>query len=153
MAMHLWMILWLSAVSKTKPDVRKLRAPDGLSVQARALLKQKMESHGLGMMRLVADVVLLSYRDVEVAANEIAEQPGLARPREDAPNTLNDQLPTMFFDLQDQLRARAKSLADAAKRENDAEMSAAFTRVTETCVACHSAYLNSGRRESKPAAP
>lgn len=141
MALHLWLIFCLSTVTKSKPDARKLRAPDGLSVQARAMLAQKMESHGLGLMRLVADVVLLSYADVETAAHEIADQPGLARPRPDAPDTLNDQLPTRFFDLQDQLRTRASVLADAAKRQNDADMSAAFARVTETCVACHSAYL------------
>ncbi len=131
------------------PKEQKLPAPGYLSPMARSLLAQKMEQHALDMMRLVADVVLLAYKDTELAANQIAEWPGLARPMPGQGDTLNESLPPLFFELQDQLRTRARALAAAAKRKSDGEMSAAFSRVTETCVACHSVYLKGKLAEER----
>ena len=128
--------------SPTPEASKKLVLPGYISPVLRTLLAKQMEHHGEAAQRLTMGVVLLSYDDVAEVALDMSERPGLARPRQGEQATINVALPKVFFVFQDQLRARAKDLALGAKERNNAKLNKAFQRVTETCMACHAAYLN-----------
>jgi hypothetical protein len=76
------------------------------------------------------------------SADRIASAPKLARPVAGGQDDLNAALPERFFLLQDDLHSRAGALVDAARAKNDKRLGQAFGRLTETCVECHSAYVN-----------
>lgn len=143
----------LSAAKEGPLKVRKLPSPRYISPMTRGVIDERMEKHGETAMRLSLSVVLLEYGDVWDAAQGIVEQPGIARPRMGAEDAINAELPSLFFDLQDQLRVRAKDLQKAAKRKESTELSSAYGRLTETCVSCHAVYLNGpGSEAAKKAA-
>lgn len=116
-------------------------AAPSLSPLARAVLKRRMERHGKDLTLLVQSVVLLRRSVVAELATAIANEPRLVKPGPDAIDELNSQLPAKFFTLQDQLRARAKDLANAARGGDDDALGASFAATTQTCLACHSAFL------------
>ncbi len=120
-----------------------LRERGSLPAEARTLLHRRMERHGNDMTLLVMSVVLLSDDGVDSLATNIAREPILSRATE--PDSLNARLPPLFFDLQDDLRSHAKSLAEAARSHDRAQSMKAFNELTATCVACHSAYLDDGK--------
>ena len=124
-----------------------LPSPDYLPDLARAFLRQKMHNHGRDMLGLVQGVTLLRYENTRLLATRIASEPRLVRPIAGGDNDLNAALPEQLFVLQDELRNQARNLAEAARKEDDAELARAFARVTETCVACHSAYLKPRERK------
>jgi Cytochrome C' len=128
----------LGALSNTK----KLKKPDYIPSSARAILDERMERHAEAAMRLSMSVVLLEYGDTWEVAQSIVDEPGIARPRTGDIDTINALLPPRFFEFQDQLKARAKELAEAAMQRNDTKLGAAYGKLTATCVACHSVYLN-----------
>jgi cytochrome c556 len=129
------------AVAGDTPAPR-LKEPSYLPPLARQLLKKRMARHGDEMMRLVMAVTLLERERVKALADDIAKEPRLVRPLPGGENDLNASLPEKLFVLQDQLRDRATALTEAASQPNDAALATALGKVTETCVACHSAYLN-----------
>ena len=63
----------------------------------------------------------------------------LARISGDA-TELASALPATFFDLQDELRAQARTLGDAAEEQNPFHVANAYGRLSETCVRCHATY-------------
>jgi hypothetical protein len=99
-----------------------------------------MQNHGRDMQELVRSVILLRYKNAQELAQKIAAEPRLVRPIVGGENDLNAALPEQLFVLQDELRNQARGLAEAAGKENSVELSAAFGRVTETCISCHAAY-------------
>ncbi|MBX7117234.1 MAG: hypothetical protein K1X64_23150 [Myxococcaceae bacterium] len=104
----------------------RLPEPDYLLPLARKVLHERMERHGRDMPQLLLSVVLLQ-RDVAAStAARIANEPRVSRPPPADDFALNRALPERFFVLQEDLRQRAKAVAE----------------LTQTCVACHSAYLN-----------
>lgn len=117
---------------------KRMRKPQHVPAETMRAIADKMNGHGLAMMGLSLAVVLLEYDVVQKMAEGIVVEPKLKRP---ATNDALRSLPPRFFDLQDELVVRAQTLVDAAKKKNDAEIGTAYARVTETCVACHSAYL------------
>lgn len=119
-----------------------LARPDYLSDLARQILRRRMDRHGRDMHQLTNSVVLLRRDVARVLAEGIATEPRIVRPLPDSRDELNTALPERFFVLQDELRDRAKSLAEAAKKGTDRELGEAFARMMQTCVACHSAFLN-----------
>jgi hypothetical protein len=121
---------------------RKLRRPPYISAEVAEALKQKMSQHGAAMMWLSLSVVLLEHEEVEQAASQIVKATKIPRPTTSDPMRA---LPPRFFELQDDLTTKAQALVDAAKKKNDTEMAAAHARMTSTCIACHSAYLNPTR--------
>jgi len=127
----------------SKEAVREdtLGRPDYLSDLARQILRRRMERHGRDMLHLMTGVVLLRREVVQTIAQELAREPRITRPLPDARDELNSALPEKFFVLQDELRDRAKALEESAKGKNDKELADAFARLTQTCVACHSAFL------------
>jgi hypothetical protein len=124
----------------SRPDL-DLPEPGWLRPQAREMLTARMQRHGDDMMFLMASVVLLSHDGAEALAGQIAAEPRIGRPGPGERDTLNALLPTRFFDLQDQLRDRARAVADAARARDDARLVKAYGQLAETCVSCHSAYL------------
>lgn len=107
-----------------------------------------MERHGKDMSHLMTGVVLLKREVVEPLAQSLAGEPRITRPLPDSRDDLNAALPERFFVLQDELRERARSLAEAARTKDDKQLGEAFGRLTQTCIACHSAFLNSPKQEA-----
>jgi hypothetical protein len=139
------------AATPTKPAARPA-APDTLSPSrlpepeylpdiARSLLHERMRRHGQDATGLMLSVVLLKYDDVQETAKRIAGEPRLVRPTMGNDNELNRYLPERFFVLQDQLRDTAQKLAESAGHKDDKALAKSFGQLTETCVACHNAYL------------
>jgi hypothetical protein len=95
-----------------------------------------MNNHGVTQMRLSVSVVLLDYDDVRQAAEGILVQPDL--PLDAATQAA---LPARFFELQKDLKNQAHALEEAAGKRDDRAMAAAYARLSETCVACHAAYV------------
>jgi hypothetical protein len=130
-----------------KPPAEKkgddgLAKPDYLSELARQMLRRRMERHGRDMTTLMTGVVLLKREVVQSLASNLAGEPRITRPLPDSRDDLNSALPERFFVLQDELRDRARQLADTARSGKDKELGESFARLTQTCVACHSTYLN-----------
>lgn len=127
--------------------VERPAAPQELSEVARGFLKKRMAHHRDDAMALLSAVVTLQRAEVRRFAQRLATEPSLARalPGDDE-LTVNSQLPEQFFRFQDELKARARVLADTAEGANEAGLGRAFSDLTQTCMACHAAYL-------KPVAP
>ncbi len=137
--------------AKTAP-VRHTRAELKLPISekipraARESLRSRMDRHGDDMTLLMAAVLMLNYEMAEDLARSIHSEPKLSRPGPGELDTLNAQLPPVLFDLQDQLSVRAQGLIDAAHARDAKNLVKAFGAMSETCVACHSAFL----RENVP---
>lgn len=129
------------AVAKEPVAEDALGRPDYLSDLARQILRRRMERHGRDMLHLMTGVVLLRREVVQTIAQELSREPRITRPLPDARDELNSALPEKFFVLQDELRDRAKALEESARGKSDKELADAFARLTQTCVACHSAFL------------
>lgn len=113
-----------------------------LSAAARALVHRTMESHSKDMTELVWAVVLLDYGRTSSLARGISAAPRIARTTGRDATELNAALSPRFFDLQDQLRERSRTLAESAAHRDAKSVSRAFGSLTETCVSCHDAFLN-----------
>jgi len=125
-------------------DEKHLATPP-LSLTARALLHDKMADHSKQMMDLMRAVVLLDYSESAELGKAIAAEERLSRPLSNDATELNSALDPRFFTLQDQLRTRGKRLEAAARARDSSAVAKTFGALTETCVACHSAYLTSSR--------
>jgi hypothetical protein len=121
---------------------RRLPPPAHLSQTARDLLYEGMRSHGDDMTDLLWATLFLDDASVLDIADHLRAAPRFARPLTQDAAELNSQLPREFFELQDELGARAGTLAEAARRQDSQGMAAAYGALTQTCVRCHSLYLN-----------
>lgn len=126
---------------QTAPVKPELPVATWLPAEARNLLKARMERHGEDMTFLLPSVVLLSYRWAEGLTERIAAEPRLARPGAGDADSLNARLPERFFQLQDEVRAKAQAVSEAARARDDARLARTFGELTQTCVACHALYL------------
>ena len=118
----------------------RLLPPEQLPESARAILRTIMASHARTMNTMVSGIMVLDYPRIEFDAQALADDSTLARPLTGDATELNTLLPERFFDLQDELRARAHSVGEAAKRRNAADVAATYGRMSETCVHCHASY-------------
>jgi hypothetical protein len=105
------------------------------------MLAARMQRHGEEMMYLTAMVLTLNHEGAAHLAEHIAEEPRIGRPGTDDHGTISELLPARFFDLQDELSERAKTMASAARTGANDAMVHAYARLTETCVSCHEAYM------------
>lgn len=101
-----------------------------------------MQRHGEEMVRLVLAVTLLKRETAQALATDIANEPRLSRPLPGDEDDLNAALPERFFVLQDELRSRAKALATSTRGTDDVATANSLGQMMQTCVACHSAFLN-----------
>jgi cytochrome c556 len=127
-----------------------LSAPSYLSTLARQLLKKRMARHGKDMLSMVQAVLFLDHETTQRLASEVAAEPRLTRPIAGGEDDLNAALPERFFVLQDELRSRAQALAEAAKTADDASLARRLGELTQTCVSCHSAYLEPNAAPPNP---
>jgi hypothetical protein len=138
------------AKKEPPPTLKKgLGAPGYLSPIARQLLKRRMERHGKDMLNLVQAVLLLDRDGAKQLATDVAEEPRLTRPIAGGEEDLNASLPERFFVLQDELRVKAKTVAEAASKMDDVALAARTGELMQTCVTCHSTYLEP-KQDAKP---
>jgi cytochrome c556 len=116
-------------------------SPERLSAIARETLHGKMKNHGVDMQRLLDAVLHLDQATAKGIATEIANDDRLARPVDGDTALLNSAIPVRFFDLQDEQRAAARHVAEAATKGNNGDLAKAFGALTQNCVACHSVYF------------
>jgi cytochrome c556 len=100
-----------------------------------------MARHGQDMLALTQAVIFLDHESTQRLATVIAEEPRLTRPIAGGEDDLNAALPERFFVLQDELRSRAKALAEVSRGTDNDSLAARFGELTQTCVSCHSTYL------------
>jgi len=124
------------------PAPAKLPEPEWLPEAAREMLATRMQRHGEELMLLLVTVLTLGHEDSAHLAREVAAEPRIGRPSPGEKDTLNALLPARFFELQDELRERALSVADAADAKDSGRVVRAFGKLTETCVSCHAVYLD-----------
>ena len=146
--LSLWVPAWAEPPRKAEtaqapaPTPKKtLGAPSYLSPLARQVLKRRMERHGKDMLLLVQSVLLLDRETAGRLATQVAEEPRLTRPIAGGEDDVNASLPERFFVLQDELRGKAKTVAEAARKSDDVALSARTGELMQTCVSCHSTYL------------
>ena len=118
----------------------RLRPPEQLSQSARALLRARMASHTHNMTNLVSAIMVLHYAQIEEDATAIAGDASLSRPLTADATELNSALPEKFFLYQDSLRLEAKTLAEAASRQNPFDVAESYGRLSQDCVRCHATY-------------
>jgi len=141
--MRVLLLVLASSLMPSFADAEPLHlATPPLSATARALVHQKMENDSKDMTELVWAVVLLDYGRTGQLARAIATEPRVARPTGADATELNAAFSPRFFDLQDQLRDRARRLADATVTHDAKLVARSFSAVIETCVMCHDAFLN-----------
>lgn len=133
------MLVFVSGSLAGPPPATK--SGGALSPLARSLLKKRMESHGKDMLALTRAVLLLERDNAKRLATQVAEEPRLSRPIVGGADDLNAALPERFFALQDELRLKAKAVAEAATKPDDVALGARTGELMQTCVTCHSNYL------------
>jgi hypothetical protein len=111
--------------------------PEPLEPAARRVVHEQMKAHADQMNNLVWAVILLQYEKAAPIGTAIAAG---AQP-------LNRNAPEFehhlyFFVLQDQLKTRAMTLANAALARDGVALTAAFKDLSETCIHCHMVYLD-----------
>ncbi|HVT06184.1 MAG TPA: cytochrome c [Polyangia bacterium] len=118
--------------------------PEPLAPAARALLRDRMASHARAMSDLMGAIMLLEYSQIGLRADDIASDDTLSRPTTNDATELNAQIPEKFFVRQDDLKAAAHDLAEAARTLNPYKVADAYGRLSETCVRCHADFRPPG---------
>jgi hypothetical protein len=117
-----------------------LRPPEELSATARDILRARMTSHAHDMKDLMSAIMLLHYPQIREDATRIAGDASLSRPLSQDATELNAALPEKFFLFQDSVRLEARTLAEAAGRENPFDVADSYGRLSQDCVRCHATY-------------
>jgi cytochrome c556 len=102
------------------------------------------------MNHLVSAIMLLEYPEIVEGAEQIAADASLSRPITGDATELNAALPQGFFLHQDQLRAQARALADAAGALDAYRVADAYGRLSEACVRCHAVYRQGDAQAARP---
>ncbi len=118
-----------------------LPEPNWLPTEAREMLSARMDRHGEVMMMLLVSVMTLQHSDTELLAEQVAAEPRIGRPATGEKGTIGALLPPRFFTLQDELVDRAHAVANAARADDNSRIVRAYGQLAETCVSCHSVYL------------
>jgi cytochrome c556 len=132
-------------LTKAVSPPSRLEAPDYLPEAARAVLRTMMASHARNMGDLMSAIMVLDYPRIREGADGVASDASLSRPLTHEASELNALLPEDFFRQQDNLRAQARVLADAASRQSAYGVADAYGRLSESCVRCHYVYRAGAR--------
>jgi cytochrome c556 len=124
---------------------RRLEPPADLPESARMILRTLMASHAQNMSGLMSAIMVLDYPAIEESADAVASDASLARPLTREASELNALLPEAFFRRQDDLRAQARLLSAAAKKQSAYAVAEAYGHLSESCVRCHYTYRTGGR--------
>jgi hypothetical protein len=130
----------------------RLGPPDYLPASARSVLRSLMPAHARDMGALMSAIMVLHYDEIDERASAIAADTRFARPMTGDASELNAALPQTFFQLQDELRTQAGTLARAAGRRSALDVADAYGRLSGTCVKCHATYRE-GARPATASAP
>lgn len=99
-----------------------------------------MASHARDMSDLMSNIMVLHYPEISDGALRVAGDASLSRPLTEDASELNSALPEKFFLYQDALRLEAKTLAEAAGRQNPFDVADSYGRLSQVCVRCHATY-------------
>jgi hypothetical protein len=124
---------------------RRLEAPDYLPEAARSVLRTIMASHARSMGDLMSAIMVLDYPRIREDAEAVAFDASLSRPLTHEASELNALLPEDFFRQQDNLRAHARLLAEAATLQSAHAVANAYGSLSESCVRCHHIYRTGTR--------
>lgn len=131
---------------------KRLPAPDHVSPETRAEIVARMGRHADTMSNLIRSVVVLDRPSIRALATRIADEEIVARAAKADSEKRRLNLPSEFFAEQTALTVAARALAAAADGSDDDELAERFSRLTRTCVGCHSVYLH-GRPGPHPVGP
>jgi hypothetical protein len=128
----------------SRTEFARRLTPQHLSETARALISDRMQTHGDDMTMLFWAMIFLDQEDTKRISEFLAGDPTFARPSPGGDSTINALLPEEFFRLQTAFADKAKTMAALANAEppNRTELARAFGDLAATCVACHSVYLD-----------
>lgn len=104
--------------------------------------RTRMGRHAVGLTGLGQAVVLLDFPTTARLARQIADDETLALGLRPAGERAGEP----FAALQEELRARARTLADRAAERDDSGVADSFGELAKTCVHCHRLYLRPGPR-------
>ena len=113
-----------------------------LSAPIRQLLGPRMARHGEDLKAIEAAVRARDFALTERLSRQVADEPRVARPLPEQADTLNEGIPQSFFVAQDRLARHAGALADAATRQDPAELDFAFDDLKTGCAVCHTQFQN-----------
>jgi hypothetical protein len=130
-----------SASGGVEPPSRLGEPQDELSPLARAAIRIKMVRHGSDASALIEAVTLLQYRRAHGLAEDVAQEPALARPLTSEAEQIANALPERFFRYQEELSKQARRLSEAAAAERPDLLGAQFGRTVQVCIGCHAEYL------------
>lgn len=116
-----------------------------LNPLTRDVLSPRMQQHGGDIQALALAVTLLHRDQTRALAQQIADEPRLAKLPGAGANELESTIPDSFFTLQDQTRKQALELVEQASRGDDRAVARAFSDLHQTCVSCHVSYLPKSR--------
>lgn len=122
------------------PPVEIGRAPKQLEAEtlteaSRAFLKTKMKNHGKDMKELSIAVAIMKMSEVQRLAQSVANAPRL-----DPAVGPAAQLPTRFFELQNELKKNAQALSDAGKANDASAVLNEYKALITTCTTCHLSF-------------
>ena len=137
------------AVGSSPGRRQHLPAPSYLDQPGRTELGARMTNHPDEMTRLLMAVTLLDHANAEAMAQTLSDEPPL--PRSSSPTNPLRGLPAQVFDLDEQFHDQARKLALAARSGDDTAIAQRFGELTQTCVACHHAYLYPSPAGGSPA--
>jgi hypothetical protein len=134
-------VIGLAVLLRPKPIAREeLPASASIPPAVRQIVRTKMARHDAQMRTLLSRVVLLDDDGVARAAGEVFDEPSLARPV--AGDELNGLLPERFFQLQDELKQRARRLVIASQKRDHDAIADEFGSLAKICVSCHQVFLH-----------
>ena len=119
----------------------KLVRAEPLPKVACLALRKRMLSHGDNTENLLWAALMLDFESTDGIAAMISKGPNLARPQPDDLQSINAMLPPEFFTLQEQLDTAIDGLRAAAKAKDGAAVAAQYGKAVETCISCHSLFL------------
>ena len=134
-----------AAAPSSPGSTGSLPEPNWLPTEAREMLSARMDRHGEVMMMLLVSVMTLQHSDTELLAEQVAAEPRIGRPATGEKGTISALLPPRFFTLEDELVDRAHAVANAARANDNGRIVRAYGQLAETCVSCHSVYLQPDR--------
>jgi|GEM_PF-1020334 len=118
----------------------ELRPREPLPELVRYILRTRMAAHSRDMGDLMSAVMVLQYQRIAEDALRIAGDASLSRPLSADASELNSALPEKFFLYQDNLRLEARTLAEAAARQQAFDVADSYGRLSQVCVRCHATY-------------
>lgn len=112
-----------------------------LSTSLRALLSEEMKALQEGMMSVIPAYVSGNWKEIASTANQMQNSYIMKQKLTPAQTKeLHAQLPLSFIELDQQFHYFAGMLKHAAKKQKPELVSFYYSKMSETCVSCHSKY-------------